>query len=134
MALTGLSLWLSHRYGSLATDLGWTETTYTYIVEDVLEKLDITLESEGETAELHAVGRFCLLDLAYNDVLSKVDKFSADGGTFDWNSRKSEIKSALDKAYAEARKYVDAAELTVTWGDSRNPYKYDEDRYLAGNF
>jgi hypothetical protein len=133
MALTGLGLWLSNRYSSYATPLGWTETVYGYIVADTLEMLGVVSEAESTTIKLHAVGAYALLRQAKRDITFIANKLSVDGGSYDFNLE-SKIDNDLVAAFSEASPYLDEDQsISVDWGDNKSPYTWDEDRYNAGN-
>ena len=134
MALTGLALWLSQRYSSYTTPLSWTDSIYGYIVDDTLEKLNIDSESEVDASDLHKVGVFILLRQALRDTTFFLNKWSADGGSYDFGDLKSKIESELGIAFSEAGSVIGIGDLIIDWGENRNPYLYDPDRDSAGNF
>jgi len=133
MALTGLSLWVSDRYSTIGTQLSFSETTYNNITLDTLEEMGIETEAEGESKELHKVATFMFWKKCLTDVSLDIT-FSADGASYNRSDLHKQILDNYSRSLSEAMPYLSSGNLSVDYGDNRNPYIYDQARDLAGNY
>lgn len=120
-----LSAYIPSFLGNIYDFLSWDSTKVDFIIEEVLEKLDITAETDVEATVLHAVAKYVSLENALND-LSISFKFSADGGSYDRQQVFDMVEKRFNDAEVEASKYLPSRVMTVSTIDFQNdPYNVD---------
>lgn len=121
--------------GNIYTYLGYSAFDTAFMVEETLEAMDLTDETEitsSNTKQAHAILRVKALEKAYNDSLVDFD-VSADGSSYKLSQVRDSIYERLQIAYAEAEQYLPDYEILT--GDitySENPYDiatYDDNRW-----
>lgn len=126
-----LSAYLS-AYNPLAS-MGFVAGDFTLMVSETLEGLDITAESEVSDKILHTAGKLSYW-IRVRDVCSGDYKFSADGGSYDRQQMfEMAVKNIETYSSQLSELLVDSSSFTIS-DDSVNPYRYDYDRDMAGNF
>lgn len=126
-----LTTYLTDRYSTIYSALGWTE--YTSIIEDTLELYGVDLEAEAtDLTKLHRLADYSVWKQALTDV-SLDNDFSADGASYSRSQMHKMILENLSKAEEEALDYLPSSQVKVTEVNSRNPYDYNYDRDVYGN-
>lgn len=120
-----LSTYAQDFLGNLYSYLDYSGSTLSFIVDETLEAMDLTSETEitaSNTKAAHAILRVKALEQCLND-LSIDFKISADGSSYDRQQVFDMVQKRLETAYADAESYLPETKIVVGEVDyTENPY------------
>lgn len=110
------------------TSLGFTNTDYQFMVDETLEALGITLESESTNKILHLVAKVKYWERVINLTSTDMD-FSADGASYSRSQVNKMARENLKSALDEALPYIPDYQVQIgSFSYNPDPYIYNADR------